>query len=100
MERPINFNGDEHWPEVRYINSYVLFMAYVSMAVRGVGFLILTWTTVVLLGGFVTTLNTKDFCALTGITLMQTAGSVFPIAYSFLFGFFLHINYALALKFS
>ncbi|KAL5206921.1 hypothetical protein ABZP36_035130 [Zizania latifolia] len=51
---------DSEWEEVQSINGYALFMGYLSMAVRGMG--------------FVSMLGKKDFWSLTIITLVQTAG--------------------------
>ncbi|XP_040247398.2 uncharacterized protein [Aegilops tauschii subsp. strangulata] len=60
-------------PEEMSLNSYALLQAYVLMAVTGLGYLALTWSTVVLLGGFVTSLGKKDFWCLTSISMVQAA---------------------------
>ncbi|CAL4989120.1 unnamed protein product [Urochloa decumbens] len=60
-------------PEERSLNTYVLGHTYLLMAMTGLGYLALTWSTVVLLGGFVTSLGKKDFWCLTVISMIQAA---------------------------
>lgn len=75
-------DGGPNWlrPEEKSLNIYVLWQAYVLMAVTGLGYLALTWSTVVLLGGFVTTLGKKDFWCLTAISMIHAARSVINVS--------------------
>ncbi|CAN6357699.1 unnamed protein product [Urochloa humidicola] len=75
--------------EEHSLNGYVFVQTYVLMATTGLGYLALMWSTVVLLGGFVTSLQKKDFCCLTVISMIQAARifndlaeGVFPSFYS------------------
>uniref|UniRef100_A0A0D9Y0A1 Uncharacterized protein n=1 Tax=Leersia perrieri TaxID=77586 RepID=A0A0D9Y0A1_9ORYZ len=61
-------------PEVRLVNRYAVMWGYQMLAVRAIGYLVLVWCTVVLLGGFVTLLAKKDFWCLAAITVIQSAG--------------------------
>ncbi|KAG2563769.1 uncharacterized protein LOC120645929 [Panicum virgatum] len=55
------------------LNTYVLAQTYLLRAVTGLGYLALTWSTVVLLGGFVTSLLKTDFWCITVISMIQAA---------------------------
>ncbi|XP_037487980.1 uncharacterized protein LOC119366357 isoform X1 [Triticum dicoccoides] len=61
-------------PEVRIINRYAVVMAYIRLGLKGIGALALLWATVVLLGGFVSSLEGDDFCYVTVIAFIQAAG--------------------------
>ncbi|KAM3391267.1 hypothetical protein ACQJBY_012745 [Aegilops geniculata] len=61
-------------PEVRTINKYALLAAYIRIALKSIGALMLLWATVVLLGGFVTDLKKGDFWRLTSIAFLQAVG--------------------------
>ncbi|CAO2140713.1 unnamed protein product [Urochloa humidicola] len=63
-----------HLPgESTALSAYVGGRMYLIMAMTGLGYLALTWSTVVLLGGFVTALQKKDFWCLTIISMLQAA---------------------------
>ncbi|XBI05753.1 hypothetical protein VPH35_133875 [Triticum aestivum] len=64
----------EAWPEELSLNRYAMVHAYLLMGAIGIGALALAWSTVVLLGGFVTVLGKKDFWCLTFISMIQAAG--------------------------
>ena len=74
MARLWKLIDDANSRAMRAINGYAVFTGYLTMDIKGLGFLILTWTTVVLLGGFVSALQNNFFLCLTFITLVQTAG--------------------------
>ncbi|XP_037473526.1 uncharacterized protein LOC119349578 [Triticum dicoccoides] len=86
-------------PEEMSLNSYALLRAYVLMAVTGLGFLALTWSTVVLLGGFVTSLGKKDFWCLTSISMIQAA-RIFNDSGDNLFPIFVNLREKLMSKIS
>lgn len=92
---PIHIKND--WNLVDSINRYAVLMGYVSMAIKGLGFLVLTWTTVVLLGGFVSTLHKNDFWSLTFIVLVQTAG-IFDVALNEKLSYVMRAIYGLLMR--
>lgn len=65
---------DPKWPEAE-INRYARNMRSLFRCVKGLAILVITWSTVVLLGGFVSVLQKKDFWSLTVITVVQLTGS-------------------------
>ncbi|KAL6850331.1 hypothetical protein ACP4OV_020958 [Aristida adscensionis] len=62
------------WPGTRFVNRCAVIHAYLRTAVRLLGSLLLLWSTVVLLGGFVSSLQTKDFWFITIISIIQAIG--------------------------
>jgi hypothetical protein len=68
-----SIDDDSCWPEVKSINNYAVVIGYMQMAVRGCGLMMLSWTTAVLLGGFIGNLGDDDFFCLTIIMVVQTA---------------------------
>lgn len=68
--------GFDYWMGVGCINNYAMFLGYMLMGVRGLGLLVLMWSTIIVLGGFITLLQ-KDFWSLVVIMLIQIAGLVF-----------------------
>lgn len=55
-------------PEVRLINDYAVIQDTLRKIATGLAYLSLTWSTVVLLGGFVSVLKLIDFWFLTAIS--------------------------------
>ncbi|XBH58910.1 hypothetical protein VPH35_080263 [Triticum aestivum] len=84
-------------PEDKSVSTWAVLQAYALMAVAGLGYLALTWSTVVLLGGFVTSLEEKDFWCLTGISMVQAA-RIFNDSADNLFPVFLNLTGKLASK--
>ena len=66
-------------PEVKFINRYAVLRTYVLMGLKGSGALVVLWATVVLLGGFVSKLETKDFWYITFIAFVQAGGLVLSL---------------------
>ncbi|KAF7004843.1 hypothetical protein CFC21_020014 [Triticum aestivum] len=60
--------------EVRIINKYAVVTAYVRITLKSIGALLLLWATVVLLGGFVSSMKKDDFWSVTIIAFVQAAG--------------------------
>lgn len=66
-------------PEVRFINRYAVLRTYVLMGLKGTGALVVLWATVVLLGGFVSKLEKKDFWYITFIAFVRAGGLVLSL---------------------
>jgi hypothetical protein len=63
--------------------AYAHIRAYVSLAVKGSGLLALFLSSVILLGGFIDSLDKlgkMDFWCVTAITVIQTVGSVISLS--------------------
>jgi len=64
--------SDEELPELR-LNVCLVSEVFVQILATGVGTLAFIWATVVLLGGFSTSLHKADFWVITGIVFVQAA---------------------------
>jgi hypothetical protein len=62
--------GEPGRPE-EMINHYVKLLAATRNIASGLGVLALLWSTVVLLGGFISILRIKEFWVLTGLSILM-----------------------------
>ncbi|PUZ58019.1 hypothetical protein GQ55_5G476900 [Panicum hallii var. hallii] len=65
--------SDEELPEELRLNVCLVTEVFVQILATGVGTLAFIWATVVLLGGFSTSLHKADFWVITGIVFVQVA---------------------------
>jgi hypothetical protein len=73
LERPTSGDTPLHQvPELK-LNICIVSEVFVQILATGLGALALVWATVVLLGGFSTSLQQADFWVITAIVFIQTA---------------------------
>lgn len=78
LERWIKDGDGRNIPELA-LNSLLMAEAFLQLHATGLGALILTSATAVLLGGFSTKIKKEDFWYITAISIIQTAKYVIPL---------------------
>ena len=78
LERPTSGDTPLHQVPELPLNICMVSEMFLQILATGLGALALVWATVVLLGGFSTSLQTADFWVITAIVFIQTARYVPP----------------------
>jgi hypothetical protein len=70
-------------PPEKHLNRFVRIIAFIERAGNGLGTLVFTWATVVILGGFSTMLTTREFNCATLLALLEATRSAINFHFCF-----------------